>query len=127
MKYILDTHALIWLIESSPKISSKIKKEMKNPSNLIFLSSVSLWEIAIKTGLGKLELKMPFIKLLKDLKNTNINILQIENSYLTGLSVLPKIHKDPFDRLIISTAIIENLTIVTADENIRKYGVSCVL
>ena len=125
MKYLLDTHTLIWLIEASPKVSDEIKQKL-NFSNGVFLSSVSLWEIAIKTNLGKLKLASPFSKLLLDLRKTDIVILQIEDEYLKRLSSLPLIHKDPFDRLLISTALMEDLTIVTADENIQKYGVSWV-
>ena len=122
--YLLDTHTLIWLLESSSKVSDTIKEKLKFPGNQVFLSSASLWEIAIKTNIGKLELKSPFNKLLSDLQKTDIIILQIENEYLQNLSTLPFIHKDPFDRLLIATALVENLTILTADENIQKYDVS---
>ena len=125
-KYLLDTHALIWLIEGSSKVSVKIRESLKIPGDLTFLSSVSLWEIALKTSIGKLELKLPFDKLLTDLHDTDIVILQLEDDYLCNLTNLPLIHKDPFDRLLISTAIVEGLTIVTADENIQKYDVSWI-
>ena len=122
-KYLLDTHTLIWLIESSSKVSESIKEKLKFPGNMVCLSSASLWEIAIKTSIGKLDLKSPFKKLLYDLRRTDIVILQIEHDYLHNLTALPLIHKDPFDRLIISTALAEGLTIITADENIQKYDV----
>jgi len=125
-KYLLDTHTLIWLIEASSKISVEIRENLKLPGNLAFLSSASLWEIAIKTSIGKLELKLPFDKLLSDIRNTDIIILQLEDDYLRNLITLPLIHKDPFDRLLISTAIVEGLTIITADENIQKYDVSWI-
>ena len=99
---------------------------LKFPGNSVYLSSASLWEIAIKTSLGKLELKKSFEKLLVDLNSTDIVILQIENEYLKKLTALPAIHKDPFDRLIIATALAEDLTIITADENIQKYDVSWI-
>ncbi|MCL1884707.1 MAG: type II toxin-antitoxin system VapC family toxin [Defluviitaleaceae bacterium] len=126
MKYLLDTHTLIWLIEASSKVSNDIKERLKIPDNSIYLSSVSLWEIAIKSSLGKLELKSPFNNLLSDLSSTNIVILQVENEYLEKLTTLPLIHKDPFDRLLISTALVEDLTIITTDENIQKYDVSWI-
>ena len=125
-KYLLDTHTLIWLIESSSKVSMSIREELKSPDAAVFLSSVSLWEIAIKLNLGKIQLKSPFRKLLSDLQDTDVGILQIEPDYLLGLANLPLIHKDPFDRLIISTAVAENLTVVTADENIQKYNISWI-
>ena len=123
MKYLLDTHTLIWFIEASSKISNEIKENLKFPGNSVYLSSVSLWEIALKASLGKLDLKGSFDKLLSDLSDTDIIILQIENDYLKKIAALPAIHKDPFDRLIISTALAEGLTIVTADENIQKYDI----
>ena len=126
MKYLLDTHTLIWLIEASSRISPEIRETLKFPGNSIYLSSASLWEIAIKTSLGKLDLKKPFEKLLADLNSTNIMILQIENEYLKKVIDLPAIHKDPFDRLLISTALAEGLTIITADGNIQKYDVDWV-
>ena len=126
MKYLLDTHTLIWLLEASSKVSQEIKEILKSPGNSVYLSSASLWEIAIKTSLGKLDLKAPFEKLLLDLNKTNIVILQIENEYLKKIITLPAIHKDPFDRLLISTALTEDMTIITADENIRKYNVNWV-
>ncbi|MDR1736140.1 MAG: type II toxin-antitoxin system VapC family toxin [Oscillospiraceae bacterium] len=121
MKYLLDTHTLIWLIEASPKISLEIKEIFTLSENTVFISSASLWEIAIKAGMGKI--RISFEKLIADLTSTNIEILQIENEYLKRLLSLPEIHKDPFDRLLIATALVENLIIVTADENIQKYSV----
>ena len=126
MRYLLDTHTLIWLIESSLKVSHKIKEALKFPGNSVYLSSASLWEIAIKTSIKRLDLRQPFEKLLSDLNSTNIIILQIENEYLKKVAALPVIHKDPFDRLLIATALAEDLTIITTDENIQKYDVPWV-
>ncbi|MCL2088277.1 MAG: type II toxin-antitoxin system VapC family toxin [Oscillospiraceae bacterium] len=124
MRYLLDTHTLIWLVEGSSKVSPKIKEALRFSGNTVFLSAVSLWEIAIKSSLGRLELKKPFKKLLDDLNSTNIEILQLKNEYLLNVTALPLIHKDPFDRLIISTALAEGLTIITTDGSIQKYDVS---
>jgi len=126
MNYLLDTHTIIWYLEDLFKISSKAKEIIKLPDNNIHICSVSLWEIAIKMNLDKLKLGLMLDELLTAIKNSDINILQIENEYLKRLSSLPYIHKDPFDRLIIVTALVENLTIITADENIQKYDVSWI-
>jgi PIN domain nuclease of toxin-antitoxin system len=126
MKYLLDTHAIIWYFEASPELPKKIRDIIHNNETSIYISSVSLWEIAIKINLGKLNLKLQLDELLSIIKNRDFNILQIEDEYLTGLSVLPYIHKDPFDRLLISTALSDNLTIITIDENIQKYNVNWV-
>ena len=126
MKFLLDTHVVIWMVEDSSNLPVSIKEIIENPDNQIAICSISLWEIAIKMNLGKLDLKLPLEKLLGDIKNGGFNILQIENEYLEKLSVLPFIHKDPFDRLIMATALAEDLTIITTDENIQKYDVSWI-
>jgi PIN domain nuclease of toxin-antitoxin system len=126
MKYLLDTHAVIWHFDDSPKLSEKIKEIIDNSENNICISSVSLWEIAIKINIGKLDLDFTLDELLIEIKENDFDILQIEDEYLQGLSSLPFIHKDPFDRLLIATAFAEDLTIITTDENIQKYDISWV-
>ena len=126
MRYLLDTHAVIWHFEDSPELSKKIKEIIDNPKNEVCISSVSLWEIAIKINIGKLDLDIALDKLLAEIKSNDFEILQIEDDYLKGLSALPSIHKDPFDRLLVSTALAEEMTILTADENIQKYNVKWI-
>jgi PIN domain nuclease of toxin-antitoxin system len=126
MRYLLDTHAIIWFFENSSDLPQKIKEIIKRPENDIYLCSASLWEIALKLNLEKLKLNFTLDELLNDIKNRDFDILQIEDAYLMGLSSLPLIHKDPFDRLIISSAIAEDLTIITIDENIQKYAVKWI-
>jgi len=126
MKYLLDTHAVIWYSEDSPELPKKIIELIDNPVNSIYICSVSFWEIAIKTSLGKLDLHLPLDELLDNIRRRDFNILQIQDDYLKKLIDLPFIHKDPFDRLIISTACSEDLTIITTDENIKKYSVSWI-
>ena len=126
MKYLLDTHAIIWLIEDSPNMPEKLKDICRNPNNLIFISTISLWEIAIKISLSKLSLKIELNEFLSIIKNSDIRILQIRDDYLQKLLELPFVHKDPFDRLIVTTALTENLTIITIDENIQKYNVTWI-
>ena len=126
MKYLLDTHAVIWYYENSSELPEKIEELIDNPAISIYICSVSLWEIAIKINLRKLNLKLPLDEFLNNIKNREFNILQIEDKYLQILSTLPFIHKDPFDRLLISAALAEDLTIITIDENIQKYDISWI-
>ncbi|MCL2342932.1 MAG: type II toxin-antitoxin system VapC family toxin [Firmicutes bacterium] len=126
MRYLLDTHALIWYFENSSELLQKIKELIKRPENDLYVYAMSLWEIAIKVNLGKLNLSFTFDKLIEDVRKRDFDILQIEDEYLRGLSSLPFIQKDPFDRLLISTALAENLTIITIDDNIQKYDVSWI-
>ena len=126
MKYLLDTQVVIWYYETSSKLPKKIEDLIDDASINVYICSASLWEIAIKTNLGKLSLKLPLGDFLENIKNRDFHILQIEDEYLNCLIELPYIHKDPFDRLIISTALAEGLTIITTDENIQKYNVPWV-
>jgi PIN domain nuclease of toxin-antitoxin system len=126
MKYLLDTHAILWYFEDSKELPTKIYDIIDNPEAEIYVSSVSLWEIAIKISISKLELSMALDELLDIIKIRDFNVIHIENEYLTTLSKLPFIHKDPFDRLIVSSAITEKLTIITVDDNIQKYDVSWI-
>ena len=126
MRYLLDTHVAIWHLEDSPHLPSSTKRIIDGNVGRLCLCSVSLWEIAIKVNLGKLKLRFPFEEFLEKVRNSDIKLLQIRDEYLKRLSDLPSIHKDPFDRLLIATALTENLTIITADENIHKYDVQWI-
>ncbi|MCL2223944.1 MAG: type II toxin-antitoxin system VapC family toxin [Defluviitaleaceae bacterium] len=124
--YLLDTHALIWYFEDSANLPQKIARIIDNPIFPKFICVASLWEIAIKSNIGKLDMRLSFDELTDIIEGSELSVIPIENTYLKGLSKLPIIHKDPFDRLIISTALVESLTIITVDENIQKYDVSCI-
>jgi PIN domain nuclease of toxin-antitoxin system len=114
MDYLLDTHILLWFINGEELDWDLINK--------IFLSIASLWEIAIKHSLGKLPLQSEFSELKEILHDTNIEILPIEFSHLQELLVLPDIHNDPFDRIIIAQAIHENLKLITRDSKFKGYA-----
>ena len=126
MRYLLDTHAVIWYFDDSPKLSQKVARIIDNPENIVCISSISVWEIAIKMNIGKLDVDFTLDELLIEIKENNFDILQIEDEYLQGLSALPFIHRDPFDRLLVATAKTEKITVLTADENVQKYDVSCI-
>lgn len=121
MKYLLDTLSLIWFLEDDVKLSSKAKKEIINIKNECFVSIASLWEISIKTGIDKLKLDIPFIKLKDEIYANDMRILPLEFGHLQQLLQLDFHHKDPFDRLIIAQAVQEEMTIITKDENFDKY------
>ncbi|MCL1987507.1 MAG: type II toxin-antitoxin system VapC family toxin [Firmicutes bacterium] len=127
MKYLLDTHVIIWLAGVDAwKLSQKSKDVLFNNGNNLSISVVSLWEIAIKMNNNKLNLGISLEELADKAQQSKIDILPIKLEYLFGLSKLPFYHKDPFDRILISTAICENMVILTADENIQKYDVHWV-
>ena len=124
MRYLLDTHALIWYFEYDGKLPQSVEEIIDNPKNKIYVSSATLWEIAIKVGLGKLD--VDFDNLLEQVDNAEFVVAQTKNLYLRALISLPQIHRDPFDRLLIATAKIENMILITTDEHIQKYDVEWV-
>jgi PIN domain nuclease of toxin-antitoxin system len=124
VKYLLDTHVFLWYTDGSQKLSEAAENLIDNPNNVIYFSIASLWEIAIKIGIGRLDLS--FNSLISRLENSGFFVLQPQSSHLGGIINLPPIHKDPFDRLLIATALAENMTILTADENIHKYDVNWI-
>jgi len=122
MAYLLDTHALIWYFENEGNLSHKAEDLIDDPANSIYVSAATLWEIAIKVGLGKLDVN--FDLLLSQVEQAGFFVVQTKNSYLQELIAMPQIHKDPFDRLLIATAKIEKMILITTDENIHKYNVN---
>ncbi|MDR0330972.1 MAG: type II toxin-antitoxin system VapC family toxin [Chitinispirillales bacterium] len=123
MRYLLDAHAVIWYLEDSPHLSPKARSVIDNSENGIYICKFSLWEIAIKMNLDKLKLKLTFNELLNCIKMGNFDVLQIEDEHLKRLADVPFLHRDPFDRMLISTALAEGLTIITVDNDIHKYDV----
>ncbi|MCL2089212.1 MAG: type II toxin-antitoxin system VapC family toxin [Oscillospiraceae bacterium] len=123
MKYLLDTHVALWLFEGNKKLPQDIQNIIYDSENEIFLNIVSVWEVAIKISLNKLDFTGGSKVFLSAIKNNNIDLLGIKNDYINLIEKLEFIHRDPFDRMIIATALAENFTIITADENIQKYNV----
>ena len=123
--YLLDTHTLLWFLRDSPQLSKKAL-EIITTENKVSVSIASLWEIAIKKSIGKLEFEHSIEKIAELCHEKDILILQIQPKYFDKIIKLPNIHNDPFDRLIISQAIIENLVIITKDTIIPKYSVKTI-
>ena len=121
--YLLDTHAAIWFFNGDHALSETAKKIIRDYSNPIYLSVVSAWELAIKTGIGKLNFTGRAAGFLHLAETSNIGIIPIKPDHLTALESLPLIHRDPFDRFFIATALVEDITLITADRNIAQYNV----
>ena len=124
MKFLFDTHAILWAGENSPLLSERAKKAFLSQTAEKYVSIASAWEVAIKLGTQKLSLEGGLSEFFRMIDDNGLIMLGVEREYLDRLHELPSWHKDPFDRLIISTANTENLTLVTVDENIQKYDVS---
>lgn len=124
MKYLIDTQILIWFDLSSPRLKSNILDILVNPKNKIFVPQVSLFEIAVKQNIGKLpELLWTTEVIAKQMEKDGFELLKIENSHIQRFINLPVFdnHRDPFDRLIIASALTENLTIISTDEKFKLY------
>ncbi|HWQ68630.1 MAG TPA: type II toxin-antitoxin system VapC family toxin [Patescibacteria group bacterium] len=124
MNLLLDTCTFVWLIADSPDLSSSARQVFSDPSNEVYLSVVSTWEIIIKHRLGRLPLPEPphrFIPRQRELHE--IRSLPLEEAAVLQLTRLPDYHKDPFDRMLICQAIAHGLTILTPDPAITQYPV----
>jgi len=125
MRLLLDTHAFLWFIMGSANLSVNARALIENPANERQLSVVCLWEIAIKTSLGKLTISAPFDELIPaQLMLNGIDVLNIKVDHLSTLTSLPFHHRDPFDRLIIAQAIVEKLPVISIDGVFDTYGVT---
>ena len=123
--YLMDTHTLLWYLRNSQEISKK-SLEIINSETTIFVSIASLWEIAIKNSIGKLQINESVSKIEQLCNEKDISILPIKSKHLDLLLTLEKIHNDPFDRLIICQAKSENLCIITRDSVIPSYEVNTI-
>ena len=125
MRYLLDTHTLLWFISQDKKLSDKARQLILDSSSEIFLSIASLWEIAIKINIGKLTLDEPFEQLFpRELHFHKIRILDITVDNLVRLTTLPSHHRDPFDPLIIAQALDEEISVIGVDTRFDGYGVN---
>lgn len=122
MRLLLDTHTFIWSFSNTKKLSPTAAGELQDSVNEIFVSVAGIWEMQIKIKLGKIVFNDSLENIIIEQQQINrIQILPVQLSHALHLENLPPHHKDPFDRLLISQAIVENMTLVTADTEFAKY------
>jgi PIN domain nuclease of toxin-antitoxin system len=125
MNLLLDTHAFLWFMEGSERISQRARAEIEAADGVRALSVASAWEMAIKSSLGKLHLAKPLGELLPPLlTDAGIELLPIEIADLARVATLPFHHRDPFDRLLAAQALERGFTVVSIDEAFDAYGVA---
>ena len=124
MTYLLDTHTFLWALNDDPKLPEQVAAVLENGENELYLSIASLWEIAIKMSLGKLQLDFSFADLVASkLVESDVQIFAITPKHLIVLSELPFHHRDPFDRLIVAQTKAEGMVLLTRDKTLKSYGV----
>jgi PIN domain nuclease of toxin-antitoxin system len=125
VRLLVDTHPLLWSVDNPSKLTVSAKIAMQDPSNERLLSAATVWELAIKLGQGKITLSMPYKQLMeKAIADLALDVLPITVDYADRQSTLPPHHKDPFDRLMIAQALVDGMSIVSADTAFDAYGVT---
>ena len=123
MKYLLDTHAFLWFIQNDNRLPDNTRTTIET-NEYIYLSAVSLWEIAIKLSIHKLNLKDRSIDdLFSACKDKSIAILNITSEHIKTIADLPWIHRDPFDRMLVAQSKVEDMTLITCDQYIPQYPI----
>ena len=127
MKILFDTHAFIWWDSNAARLSSEALQLCQDQENTLVLSTVSIWEMQSKHQLGRLKLKLPLHNIVKaQQKNNGLEILPIIPVHVFALASLPLYHNDPFDRLIIAQARVENAVLLSCDPAVQQYPVDIV-
>ncbi len=121
MNLLLDTHVLLWAAGASRQLSADARALIEDPENELVYSAASIWEVAIKRGLGREEFRADPRLLRRGLLENGYVELPVSGAHAAAVDLLPPIHKDPFDRILIAQAQIEGLTLLTADEVVARY------
>jgi PIN domain nuclease of toxin-antitoxin system len=120
MKVLLDTHAFLWLISDDGRLSENARQTFLNTENSLFFSAASLWEICLKKSLGKISLKDGWFQ------TNTIQWLPIEMTHCAGVAELPLHHRDPFDRMLIAQAIVEEMKLMSRDSRLSIYSIELI-
>ena len=121
MKLLLDTQLLLWAAGFSDRLSPEARQILEDPDNELFFSAASLWEVAIKTGLGRQDFVVDARVLRRGLLDNGYSELPVASEHAVAIDGLPPIHKDPFDRLLIAQSMVEGITLLTADGVVGQY------
>ncbi len=121
MKLLLDTHVLLWAAGEPNRLSRKARTLIGNPNNELLFSAASLWEVAIKRGLGRSDFQVDARLLRRGLLDNGYSELPIVSDHVVATESLPPIHKDPFDRVLVAQATVEGITLLTIDSLVAQY------
>ena len=121
MKLLLDTHVLLWAAADPRRLSQRARDMIDDRENRLFFSVASLWEVVIKSALGRADFKVDTAVLRLGLVANDFEELAISGDHVLALASLPMLHKDPFDRMLVAQAVAEDMTLLTADEQVAAY------
>lgn len=121
MKLLLDTHLLLWAAGAPQRLPQALRKELEDTDNILIFSVASLWEIAIKRGLGRADFEVDSRALRRGLLDNGYEELAIASEHAVFTEGLPSLHKDPFDRILVAQASVEGITLLTADPQVAQY------
>lgn len=121
MKLLLDTHLLLWAAGEPDRLSAEARSLIENPEHELLFSAASLWEVAIKRGLGRHDFKVDARLLRRGLLDNGYSELPIISDHIVAIESLPMLHKDPFDRVLVAQATVEGITLLTIDSLVAQY------
>ncbi|HKB01798.1 MAG TPA: type II toxin-antitoxin system VapC family toxin [Gemmataceae bacterium] len=125
MRLLVDSHTVIWAVDDPTQLSPAARAALQDPANELLVSAATIWEIAIKVGLGKLVLTLPYRQWMnRAIADLGLTLLPITVAYADAQAGLPRHHGDPFDRLLAAQALTEGISIIGADTAFDPYGVS---
>jgi PIN domain nuclease of toxin-antitoxin system len=125
MRLLVDANALIWAVDQPSNLGAKAAAALNDPANQLLISAATIWEIAIKVGLRKLVLTFTFRRWMNQaINDLGISVLPVTIDYAEAQIALPLHHRDPFDRLLIAQALVEQIAIISSDAMLDRYGIS---
>jgi PIN domain nuclease of toxin-antitoxin system len=125
VRLLLDTHAFLWFLLNDPQLSAAARALISDPNNEVEVSPASLWEIAIKISIGKYSLSEPYQTFMeREIAANQMRLLAIEPKHTALVATLPFHHRDPFDRLLIAQAVVEQIPLVSADTTLDAYPIT---
>ena len=126
MNLLLDTHAFLWFVAGDERLSARARQAMEDEDAELFLSAASIWEMAIKSSLGRLTLPAPLSEYVAEKLEHGFRVLPIDWTHAAAVEKMPLHHRDPFDRLLVAQAVAEGMPLVSADPEFRPYKVKMI-
>ena len=127
MKLLLDTHVALWAVSDDPRLTPKARELIATQRNLIWVSAVSIWEIAIKHGLGRGDMPISGSEALEYFRQSGYRMLPVSPDHAAAVEALPAHHQDPFDRLLVAQSLTEPLRLLTHDTTVARYSDTVIL